>query len=129
MLESLLATYGHPALIIGTFLEGEPVLVLGGLAAHQGWLSLHWVIACGFCGALCTDQLCFLLGRRHGKTLLARHPSWHPRAARVLRVLERHQNLLILGFRFLWGLRSVTPYAIGISNVSYLRFTQSLHKS
>lgn len=40
-----------------------------------------------------------------------------------MRILERHQNLLILGFRFLYGLRSVTPFAIGISDVSYLRFT------
>jgi membrane protein DedA with SNARE-associated domain len=123
MLESLLNTYGYPILIIGTFLEGETVLVLGGLAAHLGYLSLDWVIACGFCGTLFGDQLYFFFGRRHGKTLLARHPSWHPRAERVLHILERHQNLLILGFRFLYGLRSVTPFAIGISNVSYIRFT------
>ena len=36
MLESLLTTYGYPILVIGTFLEGETVLVLGGLAAHLG---------------------------------------------------------------------------------------------
>ena len=30
MLESLLTTYGYPILVIGTFLEGETVLVLGG---------------------------------------------------------------------------------------------------
>ena len=123
MLESLLTTYGYPILVIGTFLEGETVLVLGGLAAHLGYLSLDWVIACGFCGTVFGDQLYFFLGRRHGKTLLARHPSWQPRAERALRILERHQNLLIVGFRFLYGLRSVTPFAIGISNVSYLRFT------
>jgi membrane protein DedA with SNARE-associated domain len=123
MLESLLTTYGYPILIIGTFLEGETILVLGGLAAHLGYLSLEGVIACGFCGTLFGDQLYYFLGRRHGKSLLARRPSWHTRAERVLRILERHQNLLILGFRFLYGLRSVTPFAIGISDVSYLRFT------
>jgi membrane protein DedA with SNARE-associated domain len=123
MLESLLATYGYPILIIGTFLEGETVLVLGGLSAHLGYLSLDSVIACGFCGTVLGDQLYFFLGRRHGKTLLARHPSWHARAQHVALILERHQNLLILGFRFLYGLRSVTPFAIGISNVSYMRFT------
>jgi membrane protein DedA with SNARE-associated domain len=122
MLESLLSTYGYPILIIGTFLEGETILVLGGLAAHLGYLSLDWVIVCGFCGTLFGDQLYFFLGRRQGKTLLARHPSWQPRAERVLRILERHQTLLILGFRFLYGLRSVTPFAIGMSDVSYLRF-------
>jgi membrane protein DedA with SNARE-associated domain len=69
MLESLLATYGYPILIIGTFLEGETVLILGGVSAHLGYLSLNWVIACGFCGTLLGDQFYFFLGRRHGKTL------------------------------------------------------------
>jgi membrane protein DedA with SNARE-associated domain len=123
VLESLLTTYGYPILVIGTFLEGETVLVLGGLAAQLGYLSLNWVIACGFCGTLIGDQLYFLLGRRHGKTLLARHPSWRVRADRVLYRLERHQNLVIVGFRFLYGLRSVASFAIGMSDISYLRFT------
>ena len=38
-LASFLSSYGYPALLIGTFLEGETILVLGGLAAHQGYLS------------------------------------------------------------------------------------------
>lgn len=122
MLESLLASYGYPILILGTFLEGETVMVLGGVAAHMGYLSLDWVIICGFCGTFFGDQLYFFLGRRHGNTMLARHPSWQARAGRVFSILERHQVLLILGFRFLYGLRSVTPFAIGMSKVPYVRF-------
>ncbi len=122
MLESLLTHYGYPILFVGTFLEGETILVLGGLAAHLGYLSLHWVIACAFCGTLLGDQLSFFLGRRHGKALLLRYPSWQARTEPVFAKLERHQNLLILGFRFLYGLRSVTPFAIGMSKISYLRF-------
>ena len=114
--------YGYPVLLIGTFLEGETILILGGLAAHLGYLSLVWVIVCGFCGTLVGDQLWFYLGRRHGKTLLARRPAWQPRAQRVFRKLERHQNLLILSFRYLYGLRTITPFAIGMSDVSYIRF-------
>jgi membrane protein DedA with SNARE-associated domain len=30
---------------------------------------------------------------------------------------------MLLSFRFLYGIRSVTPFAIGMSEVSYLRFT------
>ena len=71
MLESLLSTYGYPILLIGTFLEGETVLILGGFFAHLGYLSLNWVIVCGLCGTLFGDQLFFLIGRHHGKTVLA----------------------------------------------------------
>jgi len=114
--------YGYPAVLVGTFLEGETILILGGLAAHLGYLSLKWVVACAFVGTLFGDQLFFLLGRRHGQAVLARFPSWKPRAERVFAILERHQNILILGFRFVYGLRTVTPFAIGVSNVSYVRF-------
>jgi hypothetical protein len=35
MLESLLSTYGYPIIIIGTFLEGEIIMALGGVSAVQ----------------------------------------------------------------------------------------------
>ena len=76
MLESLLTTYGYPAIILGTFLEGETLMILAGVAAHLGYLSLDWVIVCGFCGTFFGDQLYFFLGRRHGKSMLASRTSW-----------------------------------------------------
>lgn len=123
MLETWLTNYGYPVLLAGTFLEGETVMILGGVAARMGYLSLDWVIACGLIGSVTGDQLYFFLGRRHGNALLTRHPAWQARTNRALRLLEQHQNLLILGFRFLYGLRSITPFAIGMSGVSWLRYT------
>jgi membrane protein DedA with SNARE-associated domain len=122
MLETFLTTYGYPVLIIGAFFEGETVMVLAGVAAHMGYLSLDWVIVFGFSGTVLGDQLYFYLGRHHGKTTLAKHPGWQTVANRVFDILHRHQNLLILSFRFLYGIRTVTPFAIGMSEVSYLRF-------
>ena len=123
MLESLLMQYGYPALIIGTFLEGETILILGGVAAKLGYLSLPGVIACGFTGTLLGDQLYFLLGRYKGKTFLNRRPVRKMQAQRVFEKLERHPDLFIIGFRFVYGLRTVTPFAIGVTDISYLRFT------
>jgi membrane protein DedA with SNARE-associated domain len=120
--EHLIAQYGYAALLVGTFLEGETILILGGLAAHLGYLQLPWVMAVGFTGAYAGDQFLFHIGRRHGPGLLARLPSWKERADRVLRHLERHQNLLMVGFRFLYGLRTVTPVALGMSRVGATRF-------
>ncbi len=123
MLESFLHSYGYPVIIIGAFFEGETVMVLAGVAAHLGYLSLDWVMLCGFGGTLFGDQLYFYLGRRHGKKTLAKHPSWQKKTIRVFDILHRHQNLLILSFRFLYGIRTVTPFVIGMSEVAYLRFT------
>jgi membrane protein DedA with SNARE-associated domain len=122
MLESLVTDYGYPVLVLGTFLEGETILILGGLVAHLGYLSLGWVILSGFCGSLLGCQVWFFIGRYQGKALLARHPRWQQRVDVVLRRLERRQNLVIAGFPFLYGFRTVTPLAIGMSDVSYWRF-------
>lgn len=122
MLESLVTDYGYPVLVLGTFLEGETILILGGLVAHLGYLSLGWVILSGFCGSLLGCQVWFFIGRHHGKALLARHPVWQQRVNVVLHRLERRQNIVIAGFPFLYGFRTVTPVAIGMSAVSYWRF-------
>lgn len=121
-LQSLIETYGYWAILIGTFLEGETILVLGGFAAHLGLLQLPGVIAAAFVGSFTGDQLYFYLGRRYGDRLISKRLSWQANVDRVYRLLEKHQNFLILTFRFYYGLRNVTPFAIGASRVSKVRF-------
>ncbi len=122
MLESLVTDYGYPAIAIGTFFEGETILILGGLVAHLGYLSLGWVILAGLAGSLLGNQLWFFLGRHYGRNLLTRRPAWQKRVDLVLRKLERRQHLVIVGFPFVYGFRIVTPIAIGMSAVPYGRF-------
>lgn len=121
-MDAFLQTYGYLAILIGTFLEGETILVLGGLAAYQGYMNLSGVILAAFAGSLSGDQLFYFLGRRHSDYLIRHHPAWHAKLARANRLIDRFQTPLILGFRFLYGLRTVTPFAIGISRVPVLRF-------
>ncbi|MBI1195179.1 MAG: DedA family protein [Gammaproteobacteria bacterium] len=122
MLEDWVTNYGYPVLLVGTFFEGETILMLGGLAAQLGYLSLELVIACGFLGSVAGDQFFYFLGRRHGRSLLARRPRWQAGAQKVLKHLERHQVPLLLGFRFLYGLRTITPIAVGLTEIKPLRF-------
>jgi len=65
-LETLLGTYGYPALLVGTFFEAETFLVLAGFAASLGYLEVPWVILVAFAGTMSGDQLFFYLGRRQG---------------------------------------------------------------
>lgn len=121
-LEALISTYGYPAIAIGTFFEGEIILVLAGFAAHQGYLNLSWVLICGFLGTLCGDQFYFHLGRMKGTKFLDKRPQWKYRSIRVFKLLHRHQLLLVLGFRFVYGFRTITPFLLGVSGISPVRF-------
>ena len=120
--ESLLGTYGYWAVLVGTFLEGETILVLGGVLARMGYLHLNGVILCAFIGSLCGDQLFFYLGRSRSQKIIAKRPSWKVRVDKVENLLAHFRTPLILLFRFLYGLRTVTPFVIGMSPVSTPRF-------
>ena len=121
-LESIIETYGYWAVLVGTFLEGETVVLLGGFAAHRGYLELPWVIMVAFAGSLFGDQLYFYLGRRHSKRILRRFTARNNRIKRVDRLMQRFHTPLILAFRFLYGLRIVAPFAMGMSSVPAKQF-------
>jgi membrane protein DedA with SNARE-associated domain len=121
-LEVLISTYGYAAVAIGTFFEGETILVLAGFATHQGYLKLPWVVFYGFLGTLCSDQFAFYLGRAKGTKVFEKRPYWRYRSEWVFDLMRRHQSLLILGFRFLYGFRTITPFLLGASHISPVRF-------
>jgi len=122
-LHHLVETYGYWAVLLGTFFEGETVLVLAGLAAHHGYLSLPWVMVTAFVGSLAGDQTWFLIGTRWGPRVIEKRPVWKRRIKRARELLQRRGKLLMVGFRFLYGVRSVTPFAIGMSGVPTRVFT------
>ena len=121
-LQQLVSDYGYIALAIGTFFEGETILVIGGVFAHKGFLDLFWVIVSAFLGTLFGDQLYYFIGRIKGRSFIEKRPKWQAKSERVLTLLHKHQVWLILGFRFLYGIRTVTPFLIGASNVPPKRF-------
>ena len=120
--ESLLETYGYVAVFIGAFAEGETMVVLGGFAAQRGYLFLPGVILAALIGSLCADQLFFYLGRRHTQWVLDRFPLWKAHIERAHRLLERFRTPVLLGFRFMYGLRAILPFLFGMSSVSRKTF-------
>ena len=121
-MSALITQYGYLALFAGCLLEGETVLILAGLAAHQGYLQLHWVILIALTGGFLGDQIYFWLGRRHGGWVLSRFPGLVPVFERAYVLIARYHELLIFGVRFMYGLRTVGPVALGMSGVPAWRF-------
>lgn len=121
-LETLIATHGYTAVTAGTFLEGETVLILGGFAAHRGYLSLPWVLVCACAGSFVSAQLCYHIGKIRGRRWLDSRPAWHAKSERIWGILNRHRILIVLGFRFLYGFRSITPFVLGASRMNPVTF-------
>ena len=114
-LGQLVQDYGYTAIAIGTFLEGEAILLSGGFAAHRGYLSLPIVIAIATVASFLGDQFYFFLGRRFGTQLAHRVPGLQLRLERMQGLIAKHQTLIILSIRFLYGLRIAGPIALGMN--------------
>jgi len=119
---ALLHDYGYWTLLIWTFLEGETVVIIAGILAQQGYMDPKLIALCAFCGSCTSDQLMFLLGKYKGRAVLERFPRLARNADRAERLIHKYETLLILGFRFVYGVRNITPIMLGINRVNHLKF-------
>ena len=123
LIRSFVETYGYYALLAGTFLEGETILLIGGFVAHMGYLNLPVVMLVAFIGSFSGDQIYFCIGRLKGRELLSRYHKLEKRVDRVHCLMERYHDLIMVGFRFVYGLRILTPVVLGMNKgVKTLRF-------
>lgn len=120
--EAFIANYGVIVVFIGAIIEGETVVVMAGFLSHNGPLNPFAVMLAAFLGSMAGDQGIFMIGRRFSGSRFLRKQAARPLFASVLAHIEQNPNRFILSFRFLYGLRTVGPLAIGVSGVPASRF-------
>ncbi len=121
-LDRFIDAYGLWAVFGGTLLEGESVVVFSGFLAHQGLLRLPYVMLCAFAGSFLADQALFHLGRRWRNHRYVRRAREKPAFGHALALIDRYPHGFILSLRFLYGLRTVGPIALGVSRVPAGRY-------
>ena len=118
----LLVNYGYWAVFIGCLLEGETILILGGLAAHQTSLQLPHVILIATLGGMLGDQILFCTGRNFGPRILPKLHRQQSAIDRVSDLIKRYPTASVFSVRFLYGMRLIGPLVIGASRLSPIRF-------
>jgi membrane protein DedA with SNARE-associated domain len=101
---------------------GYTVLVLGAFMAHRGYLDLPLVILIGFIVTFASDQFFFWMGRTKGNEFLETRLNWKPNVEKAKSLLRRNTTLLFLGFRFMYGMRTIMPFVFGMSKFDPKRF-------
>jgi membrane protein DedA with SNARE-associated domain len=120
--ELLLHKFGYFAVFIGTFLEGETILVMAGFFAERGYLEILVVALVAAAGAYVGHVFWFWLGRTQGVRLLDRFPKMKKHFGRGIRIFERYGAPAIFITQWLYGLRVTCAVIIGISRISMLKF-------
>jgi len=120
--EAYIAKYGYVGVVIGTFLEGETTVLLGGIFSRLGYLSLLMVMLAAFIGTLLGDSTFFTIGRFFGKRIIERFEFIHKKVPLANKVIKKYGNFIIFTIRFLVGIRAVVLILLGCTNIRKTRF-------
>ena len=112
---------------LGVPLPEDVSLLLGGFLVFKGVANLWGMVATGFLGILVGDTLIYMAGRKVGTRVRTGH-GWlarvvtPPRRILVEGLFARHGEKLVIGARFMPGVRAVTYFVAGSAGMPYARF-------
>jgi membrane protein DedA with SNARE-associated domain len=124
-IRNMVVQHGHWFYLITflwTFVEGETFVIFAGTFAAQGLLDPFFLLISAWLGSFSGDQVYFYIGRRFGGKLLHRYPRWRPGVDSALAFLRRYSTGFILSFRFTYGVRNFSSFAMGMSGLLWRRF-------
>lgn len=116
--------FGETAIFLGFVLPGEAAVVLGGVLASRGQVSLALLIVVVVVAAVTGPLVGYEIGRRMGDRLFAaralRHVPGGTEKARS--ALRDRGGVAVLAGRFVAVIRAVMPAAAGAAQVPYRTF-------
>jgi membrane protein DedA with SNARE-associated domain/membrane-associated phospholipid phosphatase len=111
---------------VGLVAPGESAVLIGGVVAGQGQISIVALIALVWACAVAGDCTSYALGRRLGRGFLERHgPRLKITEARLAHVedfFHRHGGATILIGRFIGLVRALAPFIAGASRMELRTF-------
>jgi membrane-associated protein len=111
---------------VGLIAPGETAIVLGGVVAAEGEVSLLLILPLAWLAAALGDLASFWLGKRLGRRFLLAHGPrlgvTAPRLQRVESFFAQHGPKAILAGRFIGIVRAVAPFLAGASGMRLRAF-------
>jgi undecaprenyl-diphosphatase len=111
---------------VGFIAPGEVAVVIGGVIAGQGKISVVVLIGIVWACAVLGDLMSFWLGRRLGRGFMIRHGDrfriTEPRIRQVEAFFHRRGGPTILIGRFIGFVRPLAPFIAGASRMRFDRF-------
>jgi membrane protein DedA with SNARE-associated domain len=130
-LQSLFKDYGYyvvffgvlaeNSMMLGLLVPGTIVLILAGLSAQNGSISLPLVIGLGVVAALLGDTISYQIGRLGWTRLLERF-GLREMLEKVRGPMESNRGWIILAYHFAGYSRAVGPIAAGIFRIPFRKW-------
>ena len=114
------------AAFVGFIAPGEFTIILGGVLAGEGTLSIQLLIGIAWVSCVIGDGIGFYLGHRLGRDFILKHgPKVRLKQetfAKVEDFFRKHGGKTIFIGRWLGLIRPLMPFTAGASGMSYRRF-------
>ena len=121
-MEDLIIKFGYPALFVGSFLEGESILIASGFLARGGYLNLKLVMLIALTGTYIADVSIYFLGRSKGERIIARFPAASAYYPKVKTLFDRYGIFAIFVTRYLYGLRLAAAATFGLMKMKEIQY-------
>ena len=111
---------------VGLVAPGESAILIGGVVAGQGQISIYVLIGIVWACAVAGDLTSYTLGRRLGRGFLERHGPrlkiTEERLQYVEDFFDRRGGMTILIGRFIGLVRAIAPFIAGASRMELRKF-------
>jgi membrane protein DedA with SNARE-associated domain len=115
--------WGYWAVFLGAIVEGEVVILTASALAAYEYLSIYYVFLTAFLTTVIVDQGLFWIGHKMGTEWITRKFKKVAKVRdEVFDLLHKLDALFIFSFRFIYGIRMVSPLIIGSARVNPYRF-------
>jgi membrane protein DedA with SNARE-associated domain len=115
--------WGYIAVLLGAMIEGESIVLTASALAAGGFLSIYKVFWISLFATIFADQVLFWVGYKMGTEWLTRRFHRLEKARdRGFGLLKKMDVFFIFVFRFIYGIRIVSPIVIGSAHIKPSRF-------
>jgi membrane protein DedA with SNARE-associated domain len=113
--EQFIGHYGAFAVFVGGLVGGPILITLGGLFTHQHLIAPWVSFFSAALGSILSNQALYLAGRLFRNRPAVLRAAQTPAAAMALDFVARHPVSYVFLYRFVMGIRSISPLLLGVT--------------
>ena len=120
---SNLTTYGYIALFLYSLGGGFVGLMAAGVLSYMGKMDLMTAMTVAMVSNFLGDTLLFYMARYHKKEVLNYFHKHRRKLALSHMLMKKHGSWIIFMQKFVYGIKTLIPLAIGITKYDFTRFS------
>jgi membrane protein DedA with SNARE-associated domain len=118
-----LSTYGYVVLFLYSLGGGFVALLGAGVLSFMGKMDISLSIAIAFTANFIGDSLMFYMSRYHKREMMEYFTKHRRKLAFSHLLLKKHGSWIIVVKKFIYGLKTLVPLAIGLTKYDFWKFS------